>query len=371
MSIIYAISILTGTIIGVGIFSLPYITLKVGFWVMIGYFLVLGFLVMMIHQFFGELALKTPDLKRIPGFAKYHLGDWGEKFAWLTSILGLSGAILAYLIVGGEFLSELFFPFFGGDNLIWTFVYFLLGAVFILFGTKLISKVEFWGLILFFALLILIFLKAKGIIHFDNLFIKNQKFGIEEFFLPYGPVLFSLWGASLIPEVEEMLRDKKHLLSLVIYISILIPIFVYLFFIYLILGISGAQTTESALVGLREFLGTDFVTFLLFFGFLNTFTSFISLGLTLKKIYWYDLKLEKNLAFFLTIFPPFVLFLLGIKKFLSLISFVGSVMIGLEGILILLMCQKIQQSKIKKFLNYFCFVVLACGILYYIFYFLK
>lgn len=371
MRIIYAISTLTGTIIGVGLFSLPYITLKVGFEVMLGYFFVLGFLVILIHQFFGELALKTPDLKRMPGFAKYHLGDWGEKFAFLISILGLSGAILAYLIVGGEFLSELLSPFFGGENLIWTLVYFSLGALFIFFGIRIVSKIELWGLILFFAILLLIFFKAKGIINVENFFIRNQKIDIKNFFLPYGPILFSLWGASLIPEIEEMLGSKKHLLKLVISLSILIPILVYLFFIYLILGISGAQTTESALVGLKNFLGEEVASLALLFGILTTFTSFITLGLTLRNIYWYDLKLERNLAFLLTIFPPLILFLIGVKRFLSVISFVGSVMLGLEGILILLMYQKIQKSKIKKFLSYPLFAVLLFGIFYQIFYFMK
>ena len=39
---IYPISTLSGTIIGVGIFALPFVTLKVGFWVMLGYFFILG-----------------------------------------------------------------------------------------------------------------------------------------------------------------------------------------------------------------------------------------------------------------------------------------------------------------------------------------
>ena len=115
MKLIYAIATLSGTIIGVGLFALPYVTLKVGFWVILGYFLVLGALVILIHSFFGELALKTPDFKRLPGFAKIYLGNWGEKIALISTILGIFGAILAYLIVGGEFLTELFLPIFGGN----------------------------------------------------------------------------------------------------------------------------------------------------------------------------------------------------------------------------------------------------------------
>jgi len=365
MKVIYAIATLSGTIIGVGLFSLPFITLKVGFWVMLGYFLVLGSLVILVHLFFGELALKTPDLKRLPGFAKFHLGKWGEKTAFLSSILGIFGAILAYIIVGGEFLTELLSPIFGGGNLVWTLFYFSLGAALIFFGIKAISKIEFWGLVLFFIILIAIFFRGQTFLKIENLFPSPD---FSQLFLPYGAILFSLWGAALIPEVEEMLRERKKLLKILIPISILIPIFVYLFFIYLILGITGSQTTESALTGLRNFLGDRIVSLGLFFGVLTTFTSFIALGLTLKKVFWYDLKIDKNLSWAITCFIPLALFLIGIKSFIPVIVFVGGAMLGNDGILILLMYRKINP---KKILIYPLFLILLGGIIYEIIYFLK
>ena len=367
---IYSIATLSGTIIGVGLFALPYITLKVGFWVMCGYFSVLGALVILVHQFFGELALKTPDYKRLPGFAKIYLGNWGERIAYISAILGIFGAILAYLIVGGEFLTELLSPIFGGGNLFWTIIYFLAGAILIFFGIKAIAKVEFWGLILFFLVLILIFLRGRYLINIENLFpLENWSLKIENLFLPYGVILFSLWGAALIPEVEEMLGEKKELIKRIIPIAILIPIFVYLFFIYLILGITGSQTTESALVGLRNFLGSGIVSLGFLFGLLTTFTSFIALGLTLKKVFWYDLKIGKNIAGAITCFIPLVLFLIGVKQFIPVISFVGATMLGIDGILILLMYQKIRPE--RKFLTEPLIFVFLGGIIYELIYFLK
>lgn len=371
MKIIYAIATLSGTIIGVGIFSLPYITSKVGFWVMLGYFFILGTLVILVHQFFGQLALRTPDLKRLPGFARYHLGKGAEKIAFLSSILGTFGAILAYLIVGGEFLTELLSPFFGGGNLIYTLIYFLFGALLIFFGIKAIAKVEFWGLILFFLVLIAIFFKGFSQIKLANLFPSPD---FSQLFLPYGAILFSLWGATLIPEVEEMLKENKKLLKIVIPISILVPIFLYLFFIYLILGITGSQTTESALTGLRNYLGEGIFSLALFFGVLTTFTSFIALGLTLKKIFWYDLKINKNLSWAITCFIPLILFLIGIRQFIPVISFVGSIMLGIDGILILLMYHKEtkkQRPKTKNLIIFPLILIFLAGIIYEIIYFLR
>ena len=365
MKIIYAIAILSGTIIGVGFFALPYVTLKVGFWVILGYFLALGSLVILIHLIFGELALKTPDFKRLPGFAKIYLGNWGQIVAYTSTILGIFGALLAYLIVGGEFLTELFLPIFGGSSLVYTLFYFVIAAALIFFGIKAIAKVEFWGLVLFFIILFAIFFQGKLFITIENLFPSPD---ISYIFLPYGIVLFSLWGAALIPEVEEMLGKEKNLLLKIIPIAILIPMIVYLFFIYLILGITGTQTTESALTGLRNVLGDGIVSLALIFGLLTTFTSFITLGLTLKKVFCYDLKIGKNIAFAITCFIPLVLFLIGIKQFIPIISFVGATMLGIDGILILLMYRKINP---KNLLVFPLILVFFAGIIYEIIYFIR
>ena len=166
----------------------------------------------------------------------------------------------------------------------------------------------------------------------------------------------------------RIVKNKVKDFRKVIIISILIPIFVYLFFIYLILGITGSQTTESALIGLRNFLGDRIVSLGLFFGVLTTFTSFIALGLTLKKVFWYDLKIDKNLAWLITCFVPLILFLIGVKSFIPVIVFIGGVMLGIDGILILLMYRKINP---KQILVYPLLLILFGGIIYQIIYFLK
>jgi len=359
------VAVLSGTIIGVGFFSLPYITLKVGIWVMLAYLFVLGGLVALIHYLFGKVAVKTPDFLRLPGYAQLHLGKWGKGTALTSTIIGLLGALLAYLIVGGEFLSSLLGPIFGGSSLLYSLLYFVIGFLIIFFGIKIISKIEFWGMALFFVVLAVMFLKGFPHIRIDNFFLKSD---ISLFFLPYGPILFSLWGASIIPEVEEMLGEKKELLKKIIPVSLLIPILVYILFILLILGITGASTTDSALTGLKDFLGPGLFNLGIVLGLLATFTSFVSIGLTLKNIFSFDLKINKHVSLAITCFVPLLLFLIGIKSFIPVISFVGGITIGIDGILILLMYNKISQ---RKFLVLPLILVLLGGIIYEVIYFLK
>jgi len=70
----------------------------------------------------------------------------------------------------------------------------------------------------------------------------------------------------------------------------------------------------------------------------------------------------------LTCFLPLILFLLGIKRFIPVISFMGGVMLGIDGVLILLMYQKIKP---KQILVYPLFLILFGGMIYEIIYFLK
>jgi len=357
-----AIFTLAGTIIGVGFFSLPYLTMKVGIIPMLFYFLLLGGLIILVHQIFAQIAISSPDYKRLPSFAKIYLGKLAQNITFFLNILGSIGVLLAYLILGGSFLAQMV----NGNENFWTFIYFLFGIIFIFLDIKLISKIESVSFLVFIVILFFIFFVSLPNLNLENL--PWKKIDFSQLFLPYGPIIFSLWGASLIPEIEEMLRDRKEKLKRVVFFSVFIPILVYIFFIFLVLSIAGNKTDPSALLSLREFLGEkiSFLTFVL--GVLVTFTSFLTVGLTLKKIFWYDLKINKNLAFILTSFPPIILYFLGIKEFIPVISFIGAICLGGEGLIILLIWKKINKRANYLFLVGLLFLV---GIFFEIFQVLK
>ncbi len=368
MKIVYGVSVLAGTIIGAGLFSLPYIASVVGIYWMIAYIVVIGAVSLLIHYFFGEVSLKTPDFRRFPGFARYHLGKKAEKVAYVSGVLGLLGAILAYIILGGEFLHTLFSPVVGGNILFYTGVITFLGAYFIYFGIKGISKVQTWGLIFFFVLLLSMLVRGWGSFSLDNLMYVRE--GAFDLFLPYGALLFALWGASLIPEIEEMLGEEKNKLTLVVFIGVVVSVIVSIFFTFLILGISGDSVTPNALGGLKDSLSNGVVSIALIFGVVATFTSFVAIGLTLKKIFWYDLKIDKRISWAITCFVPFLLFLFGARDFISVIGTVGAVMIAVDATLVCIIYEKIKSKKVR-FLTYPLIVAFLFGIIYELIYFIR
>ncbi len=344
---------------------------------MLGYFLVLTPVVIIIHQFFGEVALQTKDFLRLPSYAEIYLGKWGRRASFFSIIFGYLGAILAYLIVGGQFLGGLLIPIFGGGNFLYTLIYFAAGAILIYFGIAAISKIEFWGLILFFVILAGVLWRAAGFLKAGNLISAGA--GTGDWFLPYGAILFSLWGAMLIPEIEEMLGDDKKALRKIITGAILIAALVYLVFIFFVAAVTGDKTSSEALVGLGKVLGGGVVMAMFVFGVLTTFTSFISVGLTLNKVFWYDLKINRHLSWFIACFAPLFLFLIGLQNFIKVISLVGGVALAVEGALIVLMYRKLKQLKGGEeifgqslyFLTYPLIIVVLIGVVYEIIYFIR
>lgn len=360
LRIAYAFSIITGTIIGAGLFALPYLTLKTSPIIMGIYFIVLGIIVTLVHYFFAEIALKTPDFIRLPGFVKYHLGKKIYKIALMSGILGLLGANLVFLIIGGSFLEVIFSPILGFGETFYTIIYFTLGSALIFLGVKAIGKVQLYGIVLLLISLIVLLIKTKDYIDFSGLsFYQDSSY----LFMPYGVVLFSLWGLSLIPEAEEILGSKKYLLNKIIFASIFFSILVYVFFIFIVLGIMGDQTTPNFLVGLQDFLGRDITILIMFLAIITTFTSFISIGLTAKKILWYDMGIDKTTASTMTCFIPLLLFFLGFNNFIWVISIVGGIMLAIDGILVSIIYGKIGPPRMK-FLVYPVILALVLGSIY-------
>jgi amino acid permease len=364
---IYPIAVFSGGMIGVGFLSLPYITMKAGIWVMLGYFLVLTALVVVINLIFCDISLKTPDFKRFPGFVGHYLGNWAKFFTMVSVIFGTLGVLLVYLLIGSQFLTLVLQPLFSGNVLTYALVYFFIVSAIVYFDIKVISKVEFWVIVLLFLSVFLIFVESFSHIKLSNIFIGDFKSQIGNFFLPYGPLLFALWSIGLIPEIEEMISNKKILKAIVTASTIIISVF-YFLFILLILGITGKQTDQTALVGLGNFLGNGLVSISLLIGSLATFTAFITQGIIFKKTLMFDLGIKHWQAFVMTCFTPLILFLLGIKDFIPLLSLIGGVLLGINGVLILLMYKKIGGKNIIIYPLSFVFLF---GVIYEIIYFVK
>jgi amino acid permease len=365
---IYPMSVFAGSMVGVGFLSLPYIASRSGIFVTSLYFLVLTFVVAVVDIIFCEISLKTPDFKRFPGFVEHYLGKWPKVLAMALMIFSGFGVLLVYLLVGSQFLATIFQPLISINNLYYVLIYFILASLVIFFDIKLVSKVEFWIMGFLFLSLVLVFITGFNYINPENIFSASSIGWVSNLFLPYGPLLFALWGVGIIPEIEEMMiKDKKRLKKTVILTTVIVSVFYFLFTL-LVLSITGPETDQMALPGLQKFLGSKIAIICLLMGTAVTFAAFVTQGIVFKKSLMYDLKIRKRDAFIITCFTPFILFLLGFKSFISSIELIGGLVFGINGLLILLMYKKIGG---KKIVIYPLALIFILGAAYEIFNFLN
>ena len=121
--------------------------------------------------------------------------------------------------------------------------------------------------------------------------------------------MFAISGYTVIPEMEDILGNKKSKLKKAITCGTLIPAIVYLIFVFIVLGISGKLTSQDAISGLA--LAINSKNILLFgslLGLLAVSGAALSYGVYTKETLWYDLKLNKWLAWILTGFFRFLFF---------------------------------------------------------------
>lgn len=354
MKFLYALSTFAGTLIGVGFFSLPYLASKTGLLIISLELIVLGIIVIIIHLLLAEIVIALPAAHMLPGYAKYYLGRAGGFIAAGASILSLFLALLAYLIVGGGFLQNLLAPASQASPFFYILIYFTAGAFLIFFEVKGLGKSELVLLALFF--LILIIFSAFG---WPQMKMQNLSFlNIKKFYLPFGAILFSLWATSIVPGLRgffshqgKLNKQASQKLRAVIIFGVILGIICYFIFTMIILGLTGVETSRSALYGLAAFLPGYIVWLGLIFGIIATFTSFIGLGFALKKTLILDLKMNKYLAWTATCFVPLFLYIIGVKDFIKIISLAGSILLGLEGFLIVLIYVKMKTGSGRHLSN--------------------
>ncbi|MFH1036947.1 MAG: aromatic amino acid transport family protein [Patescibacteria group bacterium] len=336
---ISSVAILLGTIVGAGIFGIPYAISKSGVIPGFFYLLILGGAVLLVHLFFGEVILRTDGKYRLVGYTQKYLGKWSKVLITISIFIGSVGSLLAFSILAGDFLKIIFSsfpaPFSNISTLSFTLVFLASLSFFIFHGIKLIAPVEIVTNIAFFAIIFIIFLLGAPKVDFQNFPLINT----DNLFLPYGIILFSVVGWMAIPEVMEVLKgheEKKNLKKVLIFGSIS-SVLLYAFFSFVVLGVSGKGTSPEALWGLVPFLGNKIVFFGALAAIITLADSFLITGVSLRNTLVYDFKFSKPMAALITCSLPLVLFLVGFRGFIGTIGFVGTVVGVIDGVIILLM----------------------------------
>lgn len=368
-----ALAILVGTILGVGTFGIPYAFSRAGFLVGLGYLAALALVVLAIHLMYGEIVLRTPQKHRLIGYAEIYLGAFGKRIAIIVMVVGILGTLLAYTIAGGAFSKVLFDPFFNLSAIAWSLIFFGAMTFFIITDFKTGAPAELAMNAALLCVFIFIIVRLLPDVSFTNF---PQTVSSRDFFLPYGVILFALAGSAAVPELRDVLLGDARMKKIIV-IGSLIPVALYALFALGVVGVMGTATTDNAITGLAARYGTSMALAGGLVGVLTTATSFLVLGLVLKHALTYDLRFSRLAATVLVIVLPLLLFLFATRDFVKVIGFVGSVLGGIEGLLMLKLHRAARERgqrtpeytiRIPRAIYYLMGCIFAVGIVYEVVY---
>lgn len=368
---IQALSLFSGTIIGVGVFALPYVISRAGFyWGVFELFILTG-AILLVHLMYGDVAASLKTHHQLPGYAGHYLGDRWKRITVISSLFSFFGSLVVYAILGSSFLQHLMAPFGLGEYWMGFLIFFAIGIVLFYFDRSFASGIDtLLSILLVGAMALLITLGLRvGDFHFVS------ESDPSQFFLPYGVILFSLAGASVIPRVHEAVdRDGTRVFRSVLLWGTMAPAVLYLLFVISVLAAS-PEVSPDAISGLLPVLGDRAVWLGSLVGFLATITSFIGIGLALKSMLMEDIKVPKTGAWLVVAIFPFLLVALGVSDFVQIIGLVGAFAIGFEGMVIVLLWRSLKAPALLpaalRTPALFLFLLFLAGIFYEVVHFLK
>jgi amino acid permease len=371
-SFFYSTAAMVGTMVGVGIFGIPFSFTKAGF--IIGFLLLIliGFLTLLINYVFGEVVLRTQQRHQIVGYTELYLGPKWKSVIFFATVLSSYAAMLAYIIISGDFLSNILSTFFYVSNTVYSYLFAVIMSLLLLLELKRVSIIELILTFFFIFVVLLIFTFGLDKINFNNL----KTINFEFWFLPYGVLLFAFSGMSSVPIQREILRGNEVKLKKSILWSVLLVGFLYFIFAFIVVGISGDATSPDAISGLFDFLGEKIIIISSIFGLLAISTSFLMLGVSLDEVFRWDYGMKKFLSWFFTILPPLGLFFSGFRNFIDVINLAGSLAVGLIMIVVIFifMAAKAKGDRIPEYnldipkgFIYLMLVFFIIGIVYTLF----
>ena len=342
---IQAILMLSGMIIGVGMFAIPFSFSVAGFWLGALELCVLAIAILAVHISYGEVVLHTNERHRLPGYVRKYMGDRAAFVASASVFFGAAGTLLAYMLIGGVFLHGLVqesIPV--SSPAFWSVVLAGIGAVVTFFplGKKARITSMMTAFLIIFLILLIGFLLPR--VHRVNL----GGFHAIHAFAPYGVLLFALAGATAVPEVVLFLKGTRRRTRQVIAFGSLMPAALYFLFALAVVGVSGGNVSPDAIAGLLPVAGRGIVTLGNIIGLLAVTTAYIILNSNFQWFLTLDLGVSRRMAWAGGSFLPLFLFILGFQSFIAVISIVGATTVAIDGALILATYHTILHRREKS-----------------------
>ncbi|WP_420422458.1 amino acid permease [Simkania sp.] len=358
--------LVAGTQIGAGMLALPLTTGVTGFFYSTILFIVC-FLFMLTSLFYLlEANLMTTKVNaNLISMVKERLGPFGQLIAWLSFLLLLYAVAAAYLSGGGSLIAEVLSAGWKMDVSanVGVLLFLCVFGLIVVFGTRavdVINRLCMFGLAGSF-LLLLIFVTPH--VHWDHFSGGNPKY----IWAAVPVVILSFTSHIIVPSLRTYLSGDVHKLRVSLFWGSLIPLFFYLVWESLIIGMlpltgeyglesigAAAHPVSGLTEALNHFLRVSWIATLVgLFSFFALVTSFFGVALSLYDFLADGFHIKKTVRgrFILLVMmftPPLLFAFFYPRGFLLAIGYAGVFVAILYGILPVLMVWKGRYIEKKQ-----------------------
>ena len=361
-------AVMVGTTVGAGIFSLPYVFKEAGLFAGAFYLVTLSLIVISVHALYWEVLKKTGGDLRLLGLARKYLGAAWYVVSFGAIIIGLLLTLVAYLILGSRFLS-LIFPEL--SHIEGVLIFWVLGTAPLFMKERRFAKLEAVGI--WFIIAAVAFVFIKGFANANGSFMGLPFLVPENFFLPFGAILFSLAGWTAIePLFDEEKKSRVSPLVAVKSLSLgtLAAAILYAAFVSGILG-SVSGVTPDTVSGLAasgwSALAVGIIGVL---GIFAIWTSYLPVSIEIRNSLVRDSRWKQSVVLLIVGCVPILLLVAGLNNFLAVLSLAGGVFVSIQYFVILLVGMKVlKPAGMAKAGFIFSSVLFALAAVYEIYYF--
>jgi amino acid permease len=352
--------IMTAASVGDGVFALPFVFYQAGWLICIGYLVILGAIVVSAHTVYFKTLMKVGEKERLLGLARKYFGASGFWVGFAAIVIGLLLTLVAYLILGSEFI-HLGFP--GLSPGLPLAIFWLFIATTVLIDDTRIVELELMGILFTSTIIGLIFLTALPHVAFSG----APAIHWRSAFLPFGAVLFSLAGWTGIEPAYESRKGLRRKFApwRALATGSLFAIFLYIMFAAGILG-TAPNITPDTISGLAGWAAwkRDIIAAL---GLFAVATVSMPISREIKNSLEKDLRWNKVWSRGLIIFFPIACVLAGLNNFLTVVGIVGGVFLSTQYLLMISVGRRaLSLPTVQKILLDLAAIVFAAAAVYQI-----
>lgn len=331
---------LIGTMVGVGIFALPSVFASAGYFPSLLEMVFICGLNLVMLYLYADLILVRGGHGRFQGVVGRDLGVVGKWLAFFAFYASHFFVMVAYILVGGTFAHTVLSSVLPAPLIVYQVVFWLVGSVALSGGLFFVSKIQSYIVPALLLLITLLIIGAVPHISFAHLTTVHT----ENLLLPFPAILFAFAGMSALPEMRDVLMGEKKKLRTALLLGTAFVFVLYALFSLAIVGVTGANTTGEAVLGLSLVAGHTFAAIGSLLGAVIVFSAFLTVGVSLADTLHFDAQYDYSKAWLVTVIVPIVLFLVGARDVVEVIRISGGILSSLLGILLIVAYERARAS---------------------------